>query len=321
MVLAINHNWRRMVKSEVAALGYVVITAKDLTAWREFAESVLGLQVGSQPAPSPELETLYLRLDERSWRIAVEHGVDGGIGALGFEVASRDDFENLKSRLAAAGVVVKDAPEVAAHRRVLQLFQAKDPNGVPLEFFYGARTEQANFVSPRNAQFVTGTQGLGHVVLLVPEPDDTYDFYINLLGFRVSDVITVGPLTTTFTSPNSRHHSLAFSGSMGMPVALQHIMLQVSDIDSVGRALDRVLDAGALQLSLGRHSNDHMLSFYCSSPSGLAIEYACGGREVDDTTHTIGYYDKISFWGHRLPDGSDPMQQIIDSMPAQPSVG
>jgi 3,4-dihydroxy-9,10-secoandrosta-1,3,5(10)-triene-9,17-dione 4,5-dioxygenase len=295
--------------TEVTSLGYVVITAEDLDAWSGFAREVLGLAEGSQPSPAPDVETLYLRTDDRSWRLAVERGANGGLAALGFEVRDKESLQSLRAKLEQAGFAVKDAPELAASRRVLGLLQVADPSGLPLEFFYGAKGDKASFVSPTGARFLTGDQGVGHGVIVVTDVDETYNFYINLLGFRLSDVIAFGPAKLQFSSPNPRHHSLAFAGFPGMPPGLQHIMLEVDSVDTVGRALDRVYDNGTpLQSGLGRHTNDHMLSFYCISPSGLPIEYGFGGRQIDNATHTTGYYDAASYWGHRPPDGTDPMR-------------
>ena len=61
---------------------------------------------------------------------------------------------------------------------------------------------------------------------------------------------------------------------------------------------------------LGKHTNDHMVSFYCHSPSGLTIEYGWGGREVDNATHQIGSYASPSYWGHRPPDGRNMDEEI-----------
>lgn len=305
------------MESQVANIGYIVITAADPDAWGRFASSTLGLQVVPAPAAPPATETVYLRMDERSWRIGVEKGTDGGVAALGFEVADRPRFEALRQHLTEAGVAVKDAPEVAAQRDVVALFQAEDPAGHPLEFFYGLRIPQANFVSPCGAKFVTGAQGFGHAFAMGGDSDEMYEFYVNVLGFRLSDVIKLGPVLGYFTSPNPRHHTIAFAGGMpGMPSGVQHIMLQVDDLDTVGRALDRVYDDDtvALQSGLGKHTNDHMISFYCISPSGLAIEYGWAGREIDNSTHTTGHYDAASFWGHRLPDGRDPMKAMMEAM-------
>lgn len=304
---------------EVANIGYIVVTASDPAAWGRFGESVLGLRVVPAPAAASTVETTYLRMDERSWRIGVEQGADGGVAAIGFEISDRPRFEALRNRLTEAGVAVKDAPEVAAQRDVVALFQAEDPAGLPLEFFYGLRIPKENFVSPTGARFVTGSQGFGHAFVAGGDTDEMYEFYVNVLGFRLSDMIQLGPVMAYFSSPNPRHHTIAFAGGFpGMPAGVQHIMLQVDDIDTVGRALDRVYDDESvpLQSGLGKHTNDHMISFYCVSPSGLAIEYGWAGREIDTLTHTTGSYDAASFWGHRLPDGRDPIKAMQEMQQA-----
>src|SRR5689334_2543674 len=100
---------------DVTALGYVIVTASDLPAWRTYAEDCLGLAAAPAPGATDQ-ETLFLRCDERSWRLAVEHGEDGGVAALGFEVEGQEALDRLVQRLQDADVPVKDAPEVAAQR-------------------------------------------------------------------------------------------------------------------------------------------------------------------------------------------------------------
>jgi extradiol dioxygenase len=79
-------------------------------------------------------------------------------------------------------------------------------------------------------------------------------------------------------------------------------MLEVRSIDDVGAALDIVNEREIpLAMSLGRHTNDHMTSFYVRTPSGFEIEYGTGGRLVDDDTWTIDRYDATSTWGHKPP--------------------
>ena len=71
-------------------------------------------------------------------------------------------------------------------------------------------------------------------------------------------------------------------------------------LDDVGFALDRCQAAQVpIVWSLGKHTNDQMVSFYVKSPSGFAIEYGCGGIVVDDATWRVGYYDRPSIWGHK----------------------
>ena len=299
---------------EVVALGYVVVSAVDLDGWSEFGQAGLGLQLSN---PHADGDTLLFRMDDRRWRLAVQQGPDGGLVALGFEVAGPAELTSLCGRLEAAGFPTSDSPELAAERGVTKLARTSDPSGISLEFFYGAQLDNRQFVSPTGARFVTGEQGMGHAVLNVSDVEATSAFYLDLLGFRLSDTIAFMGMELYFTSPSRRHHSLAFSSRPGAPApTLEHIMLEVDDLDIVGRAQDYCLDREAIRVMLGKHVNDHMVSFYCLSPSGLTVEYGWGGREIDDATHTVGRYDAAHYWGHRPPDGRNLEAEMRKAMEA-----
>jgi len=66
-----------------------------------------------------------------------------------------------------------------------------------------------------------------------------------------------------------------------------------------------------LAMSLGRHTNDHMTSFYVRTPSGFEIEYGTGGRLIDDATWEVGTFDAQSFWGHKPPADGPLFPAII----------
>jgi 2,3-dihydroxybiphenyl 1,2-dioxygenase len=280
--------------------GYIGLTAPDVGAWRTYATSVLGMSA----VDGPDDGQLLLRLDERAWRISIEPG-EGGLAYSGWEVANEDALADLVAKLEANGVPTKEDRTLATKRGVRGLAVCEDPGGNRIELFCGAFIPQNPFVSPTGAQFVTshavyGDLGFGHSVMMFPDEAEVKHFYLDLLGFRVSDTISVGPVTGYFTHVNARHHSLAFVSIPGKPSVLNHIMVEVADLDMVGRALDRVLGGAAeLTLTLGKHTNDHMISFYSKTPSGCMLEYGYAGRLVDDATWTTASYDAPSFWGHQ----------------------
>lgn len=282
---------------DVTALGYLGLTG-SLGEWQQMA-GIIGLRA----APASSDGEARFRIDERAWRIAVEDG-DAGLGYLGWEVGSSDALSRVRDRLAGAGVAVKADPELAAERGVLEVFSCQDPSGFRLEFFYGAEVSSTPFVSPIGARFVTSSDGsslgLGHVVLLVDNAPAATDFYLGLLGFQTSDSIVSGFGTANFTHINARHHSLAIVGApAGMTSRLDHFMLEVDDLDVVGGVLDRVTEAGVpVTVTLGKHSNDWMTSFYLRTPSGCDLEYGVGGRLVDDSW-VPGWFRSPSIWGHR----------------------
>ncbi|MBK5517696.1 VOC family protein [Pseudomonas sp. TH10] len=99
---------------------------------------------------------------------------------------------------------------------------------------------------------------------------------------------------------NTRHHSLAFA-SVPSPKRIVHLMVQTHCLDDVGLALDRVKKAGVpVAWDIGRHTNDHMTSFYMLTPSKWEFEYGWGAREIDDATWTVERHDSMSIWGHEL---------------------
>ena len=278
----------------VSALGYLGLSVSDPAAWRSFACDVLGLMPGSSED--------RLRIDSRDWRIRLHQGSEDDLAYVGFEVASHAELRELETRIAAAGVTVKRADaELLKARGVSELVSTEDPAGLVIELYCGL-LDRGNvpFQSPVGTSgFMTGEQGLGHIVVSAPDIARCREFYCDLLGFRLSDKIAMGPVTLEFLHCNPRHHTLALI-PVPLPKRLNHIMLEVATFDDVGFALDRCRAAQVpIVSSLGKHTNDHMVSFYAQSPAGFAVEYGWGGAAVDDATWRIGYYDRPSIWGHQ----------------------
>jgi len=182
----------------------------------------------------------------------------------------------------------------------------------------------ARFASPRQVRgFVTGALGYGHVVLPAPRIDQTRDFLIDVLGFGVSDFMVHRPLGPDGPASridfmhcdNARHHSLAlFEGEV--TAGCVHMMVEVPDLDEVGRAYDRMLGQGTrLMATLGKHTNDRMTSFYVATPGGFALEYGFGGLQIDWDRHTEFEFTEASLWGHdfSVGFGADEQAQLADA--------
>lgn len=290
--------------TEIIACGYIGLTCTDLTAWRAFATS-LGMEISR----ASTADRLLLRIDQRAFRVSIEPGEDG-VAYVGWEVANAERLSALATRLAAAGVALRDDRDLAKERGVEALVRCVDPGGNRLEFFHGARVPAEPFVSPSGVSFITsdrgpGDLGFGHVVVSFEDYEAARAFYMDTLGFRVSDICTL-PEPWMFAHVNPRHHSLAFGPAPG-PSRYHHFMLEVESLDMVGLALDRLnARAAPVVTTLGRHSNDRMVSFYVRSPSGVEVEYGCDGRTIDDAAWTSTTYDSPSIWGHHYllaPDG------------------
>jgi 2,3-dihydroxybiphenyl 1,2-dioxygenase len=278
----------------VVGLGYVVVNTTDLEKWRAFASDLLGLQ-----AVEVSKDRMLLRMDDKSYRLDVRRSDSDGVDAVGWEMSSAADLQELSEVLQAEGFAVKqEGAEAAAERMVTGLARFDDPEGQTLELFYGPSKDRTRFVSPTGARFSTGTNGLGHVFQLVSDEEAFRHLYIDLLGFRLSDYIDFAPgAYGTFLHCNPRHHSFAYA--VAPQPGINHLMFEVEDLDTVGRAYDSVLAGKApLSATFGKHSNDEMLSFYVTTPSGFQVEYGTNGVLIDDRTWTPARYDVPSFWGH-----------------------
>ena len=260
----------------VEGLGYIGIRSRNLEDWATYATRFLGMQLVDKTS-----SMLSLRMDDRKQRVIVNADTDGGAAFFGWEVADAAALDSLAARLERAGVAVaRGSRSLAGERRVRDLIVFNDPIGNRLEAFYGAEVSAEPFRPGRNISgFRTGPLGMGHAVLTVERVDDVLPFYRDVLGFGLSDYI-LRPFRAYFCHVNPRHHSLAFieTGKNG----IHHMMVELFSLDDVGQAYDIALtDPESIGSTFGRHTNDHVTSFYSWSPSGFMVEYGWGGRLVE----------------------------------------
>ena len=291
----------------IKSLGYVTVQATDIPRWRQFAFGALGFAAGSGPDPN----SLYLRMDERAARIIVSPGDTDKIVTVGWEVRDSADLEGVKRALEAAGTPYKELPLAEADsRRVEGVIAFEDPAGTSLEVFHGAVLDHSPVVTPFGARFVTGAQGLGHVVLPALDVPAMFEFYTQVMGFKSRGAFRVpvppefGPVRVRFLGVNQRHHSLALCPAATLrDPGLIHLMVEVDTLDAVGQALDRVnKDGFQLSSTLGRHTNDHMVSFYVRAPGDWDIEFGTEGMRVDENFYTAEEITADSYWGHQWVD-------------------
>ena len=189
----------------IQALGYAGFGSADLDDWRQFGTKLVGLQ-----AVEKSKSLLAFRMDDRKQRIVIDRAMPDGARLFGWEVADAVALEALAARLENAEVDVTAEPQALAdNRRVRGLISFRDPAGNRLEVFYGAEVDDTPFEPGRSISgFRTGPLGLGHAVLTVENIDAVMPFYVDLLGFGLSDYMQK-PFRAYFFHINARHHSLA----------------------------------------------------------------------------------------------------------------
>jgi len=296
----------------ITSLGYIGVRSSKLADWSDFATDLLGMQKvdGSRSGQ-------LFRMDDRKQRLVLTKDGDEGFDFMGWEVESHDALDALAGRLENAGVPVRlEGGSLAGERHVSRLISFMDPDGNRLEAFSGPEIASDPFKPGRPISgFKTGALGMGHAVLHAQKVEQLLPFYRDLLGFKVTDY-GLTPYPLYFFHVNGRHHSFAMVGSGRR--GFHHFMVELQMLDDVGQGYDIAQTKEDLvAYSLGRHANDHMMSFYANTPSGFFVEYGWGAQIIDPKTwEPFETTQGPSTWGHErlhLPEDS-PVRRDMREM-------
>ena len=292
---------------DIKSMGYVRVASTDLDAWRLFGGKVLGLA----EARGPVADNLYFRIDQVWSRITVFPSDVDRLEACGWELADHQALQDAREHLTKAGVAFEEGTAAECdERRVQELIRFSDPWDNVFELFHGIAYESRPVVTPYAARFVTGEQGMGHIVIPVTDDVEALRFYTDVLGFRLRDSMSMpgefvgkapgSKVWLRFLGVNPRHHSLAF---LPMPNASKcvHVMFEVDKLDDVGRALERVRKHKVpLSATLGRAMTDMRATFDERSPGGFDVEFGTDGLTVDDSRWVARESTAVSYWGHQF---------------------
>lgn len=289
-----------MTNSKVTELGYLGIGIKDVDAWRFFANEILGVEWVEEGGE------LSMRMDYWHHRFIVQQSDEDDVLFAGFRVAGAGEFREMQEHLKACDVPFEvSSPADAEKRCVLELMRLKDPAGLPIEIFHGPLVDRHKPYRPgrgMHGKFVTGTRGMGHVIVRDAGVDKSYDFYSKVFGMRgnIEVRFDVGPERREpifMHLSNERDHTLAF-GAGPLPKRIHHLMIEVDNIDDVGLAYDQARQHNVpILFEPGRHANDNAFSFYMQTPSGWFCEYGFG---VTPPNHQSEYNVVGDIWGHQM---------------------
>jgi extradiol dioxygenase len=292
---------------DIVGLGYMGLESKHVDEWRTYAPEVLGMAVRPTDGPA-----VLLRMDDRHHRIALRPGEQERLSYLGWELLNRPAWEDAVRILEAEGYAPKVADEgLCAERAVHAMAWIDGPDDTRHEFYYGAAFNTHSYLPGRpHGGFVAGPGGFGHVVLAVPSWTDELNHFVDdVLSFKwFGSGADVGKRRFYRPKRNHRTHAIGYVIWPGVR-GLQHVGIEVNELDDVGIAYDRVLERGIpLMATLGRHTQDPVISFYSFTPSGFPLEYITAGIEDSDLHPFVeGKSESLSVWGHKFnPDAPKP---------------
>lgn len=293
-------------------LGYVVVESRRMSAWHRFGADAIGLHVDELSS-----DVLRFRLDDHACRFLIQRGPAEDVTALGWQIDDHETFERIVARVADRGVpLAEGTAEEAALRGVERLWRFAGPKGIAQEIFTTPVTT-ARPLRMIGSGFVTGDGGLGHVALTSRDPAGIHRYFTTVFDSRLSDFIDENiaglKLKIRFLRVNERHHSIAVANVQGLRIdpvrtRAQHVNIQAATLEDMVGAFERVRRLGfRMAWSIGQHTNDRELSFYCVTPSGFELEVGWNPIVITselEAAWTVATHQGISIWGHQTVDAS-----------------
>jgi len=247
-------------------LGYVALNVSDLERSTAFYRDLVGLAVTEA---TPQLVALRCSRDHHN--VLLYPAARPWLKRIAFELESAADLESAASYLHSQGYAVErvEEAELRALRMVAALRFRLPGSGLCLEYFIQVM-QMAQPYTPTVARI----ERLGHVVINLAGFDATLATLTGQLGFRVSDFVP-GFAAFLRCFPNPLHHSMAVLA--GADNHLNHLNFMVTDIDDIGRAVNRMKRAGVeIVFGPGRHQPSESIFLYFLDPDGITVEYSFG---------------------------------------------
>lgn len=279
--------------SLIKELAYIVIDEGDVEAWSGFGTQLLGFEVQRHRS------VLTMKMDLSPPRYFVlERKSNSSYPTLGWLTADADTLDVIGTRL--KDFAISSSPLADVDLRFRQAaggLRFVCHNGISHEIVYG-RGDGAPYQPTSDVTgFVTGEGGMGHTAWLIPDIAAMDRLMLGALGMTLREEISAPNVQGHFYGCNPRHHSLAAFGNRELH--LEHVMVEMNELDDVGRAMDRCDALGYKLLQpLGRHRTDHMVSFYVETPSGFGMEIGFDGVLCGDDWIEQREHRRRRAWGH-----------------------
>lgn len=194
---------------------------------------------------------------------------------------SRAEVDALHEKVAGAGCKIVHAPRALDAPGGGYGFRFFSPDGLPFEI--------SSDVARGEAREIGRWEGLpvriSHIVLHSPDHQAAVRFFVDVLGFRVSDWL--GDFMC-FLRCNSAHHRIAF---LPGPPCLNHVAYDMTDVDGMMAGISRLKQGGTdIRWGPGRHTAGDNAFSYFVTPNGFAVEYTAELEEVDFERHIDKVY-------------------------------
>jgi len=260
-----------MLNPKVTGLRGVELAVRDLHQSAAFYGCVWGLEpVFAQG------DTMHLRGGGAEHHVlTLRERPSSGLIGVHFAATDRAAVDALHAKAEASGVAVLGAPgELPRDAGGGYGFSFRSLEGHALAISAEVARHQ-NVLNDRSKPIK-----LSHVVLNASRILDERAFFLDLLGFRLSDSTEM----MEFIRCSSDHHSIALARAHGP--SLNHMAYEMANIDGLMRGAGRLKQSGFnVEWGVGRHGPGDNVFTYFVEPNGFVTEYTTEIQQIDESDY------------------------------------
>jgi catechol-2,3-dioxygenase len=256
----------------VQRIGHATYETPDLARQIDYYVRVIGLRLADR---SRDRAILVTRLGEEV--LVLESGAAARLSKLSFQLAPQYDLRQVAVQLSPKGIGTELRSDITP--AIAQAAVFEDPKGTQVELFTNCRA-----AAPNETQGVAPIK-LGHLAHVVPDAKAVTDFYVENLGFRVSDWMEN---FFSFLRCGPDHHTVNFR--TGDKNFMHHIAFELRDWAHLGLACE-TLGQHKRPILWGplRHGVGHNLAIYHRDPDDHIVEFYA---ELDQMkSEELGYFE------------------------------
>ncbi len=268
----------------ILRLSHVEIRVPDLELATAYYTEVLGLLETDR-----EPERVFLKCwdEHQHHSVILKYAPTYGLETMGFKVSDREDLDHFDRRLAAAGIHTKRFPAGELGPGSGETLRFDAPSAHTTDLVWGMQ-QVGNLLPltnpPPEPQGLVGIHPprLDHVFLMCEDVDGVTEFFLDVLGFRLTEQIMAddGHRLASFLERTHTSHDLAFiTGPNG---AFHHVAFWLDDWTALRNAAD-ICSYHGVHIDAGptRHGATRGWGLYFFDPAGNRNEVYTGGYWAD----------------------------------------
>jgi catechol 2,3-dioxygenase-like lactoylglutathione lyase family enzyme len=289
----------------ITHLRHVDLAVTDYETQRAFYRDTWGL---TEQGTDSGLSYFAAEGSPEQYVVRLRQSDEKRLDLVAFGAESPEAVDVLAARLGSQGIQIISEPDKLQTAGGGYGFRFFDIDGRTVEISADVETRQHRAIEEGEAIPVR----ISHAVMNSNNVNATRDFYVDTLGFKLSDSLWsqhMGEMMH-FLRCNDWHHSLAIA--QGPHTSVHHVSFEMRGLDEYMRGTGRVMRAGIKKIwGPGRHNAGNNTFSYFLDPSGNTMEYTTELQRIETDPWHPSVYDIADPMTQDVWGTADPMSEII----------